>query len=177
MKPAVFNPARRSRSRCSIIRRINAWVPVMKTLPLARVYLSSREALARSVIDRLLAQSLDSRTRFDSRLRSALRAVRTVRSAVPTVRSAVPTVRSAVPIRFGTERFGEEVDEHAGLGGQVAPVRIDRPDGHVARKGVARKERHERSLLEVAAHIPGRFQGDAESGERPVAQDFPVVAR
>src|SRR3954464_15937784 len=148
MKPAVFSPARRSRSRCSIIRRISACVPVMKTLPLARVYLSSREALARSVIDRLLAQSLDSRTRFDSRLRSALRAVRTVRSAIP-------TVRSAVPIRFGTERFGEEVDEHAGLGGQVAPVRIDRPDGHVARKGVARKERHERSLLEVAAHIPG----------------------
>src|SRR6188472_3477407 len=117
MKPAVLSPARRSRSRCSIIRRISACVPVMKTLPLARLYLSSREALARSIIDRLLAQPLDSGTRFDSRLGGA-------RRAVPTVRSADPTVRSAVPVRFRTERLGEKVDEHACLGGEVAPVRI-----------------------------------------------------
>ncbi len=45
--PAVLRPAARSRSRCSIIRRISACVPVMKTRPRSSVYLSSREALAR----------------------------------------------------------------------------------------------------------------------------------
>src|SRR5882672_54502 len=42
MKPAVFRPAARSRVRCSMGRRTSAWVPVMKTRPDCRVYLSSR---------------------------------------------------------------------------------------------------------------------------------------
>src|SRR3990167_6708319 len=41
MKPAVFSPAARSRSRCSMGRRISAWVPVRKTRPAWRGYLSS----------------------------------------------------------------------------------------------------------------------------------------
>src|SRR5215467_7426218 len=42
MKPAVFRPAARSRACWSMGRRTRAWVPVMKTLPDCRVYLSSR---------------------------------------------------------------------------------------------------------------------------------------
>src|SRR5574343_888594 len=44
MKPAVLSPAARSRSRCSMGRRISAWVPVRKTRPEVRVYLSSSVA-------------------------------------------------------------------------------------------------------------------------------------
>ena len=46
-KPAVLSPAARSRSRCIIGRRTSACVPVRKTRPESRVYLSSSEALAR----------------------------------------------------------------------------------------------------------------------------------
>src|SRR5450759_692589 len=41
MKPAVFRPAARSRSRCSMGRRTRAWVPVRNTRPESSVYLSS----------------------------------------------------------------------------------------------------------------------------------------
>src|SRR5574343_1221948 len=44
MKPAVFSPAARSRSRCSMGRRMSACVPVRKTRPELRVYLSSSVA-------------------------------------------------------------------------------------------------------------------------------------
>src|SRR5262245_22179594 len=42
MNPAVFRPAARSRARWSMGRRTKACVPVMKTRPDFRVYLSSR---------------------------------------------------------------------------------------------------------------------------------------
>src|SRR5262252_3475893 len=42
MNPAVFRPAARSRARWSMGRRTSACVPVMKTRPDFRVYLSSR---------------------------------------------------------------------------------------------------------------------------------------
>src|SRR6266852_3727315 len=42
MNPAVFRPAARSRTRCSIGRRTSACVPVMKARPDCSAYLSSR---------------------------------------------------------------------------------------------------------------------------------------
>src|SRR5665213_2120105 len=41
MKPAVFRPAARSRSRWTMARRTSAWVPLRKMRPEDSVYLSS----------------------------------------------------------------------------------------------------------------------------------------
>src|SRR5262245_46184458 len=40
-KPAVLSPAAASRWRCMMRRRVSAWMPVRKTRPLSRAYLSS----------------------------------------------------------------------------------------------------------------------------------------
>ena len=46
MKQAVLSPAAMSRWRCIIGRRTSACVPVMKTRPVSRAYLSSSETAA-----------------------------------------------------------------------------------------------------------------------------------
>src|SRR3989441_12016198 len=47
MKPAVFKPAARSRSRCINGKRTSAWMPDRKMVPDVAVYLSSRLTVVR----------------------------------------------------------------------------------------------------------------------------------
>src|SRR5687767_5744169 len=81
-----------------------------------------------------------------------------------------------VPVGLGTERGGQKIDEGTRLGRQVTPVRIERVDCDVAVEAIARKQRDERAVLEMAAHVPGGLERNAQAGERPFAQHFPVVA-
>src|SRR6267143_4256891 len=152
-------PALVSRSRCSSIRRISACVPVRKTRPRSSVYLSSSEAFAMSAAELmlcLLAQPLDSGASLDSRFQCAAR---------------------LVPIRFGAEGFGKKFDEGAGLRRQEATMGVHLVNGHVGAEGISGAQRHQRTVLEMAAHVPRRLQRHPKPSERPLAQHFPVVAR
>jgi len=45
----------------------------------------------------------------------------------------------------------------------VAAVRIDRVNGHVGVECIARAERNQRAVFEVATHVPGRLERDAQA--------------
>src|SRR5690242_7847016 len=171
MNPAVFSPARWSRSRCRKASRRIAWMPVRNTLPRSRVYLSSRETLARVAgsTGAFIGQLLRARLAYPSD--------RSVAGGSPIGPGAARRVLRLVPIRLGAERFRQVIDENARLRGQVAPVRIDGVDGDIRAEVVARQDRHEQSAFELQAHIPGGFEGDSQARKRPFAQHFPVVAR
>src|SRR5690348_17103177 len=134
MNPAVFRPARRSRSRCKNASRGIAWIPVRNTLPRSRVYLSSSETLARvagstgAFISQLLRSGLaypsDCGVAVGSRIELQRRVLR------------------LVPVGLGAERFRKIVDENARLRRQVSAMRIDRVDRDIGAEVIARQDRH-----------------------------------
>ena len=161
MKPAVLSPARRSRSRCSIIRRISACVPVRKTRPLSRVYLSSSEAcVARSA------------GRSSARVNQHARAL----------------IRGGLDRGFARLRrsqYGSGPNDAARnsmktrvLAGRMPPVQ-GRP-----RRSPRRCRRYSPEAAatsepssQMAAHVPGRFERDARGRRAPTRAALPSCRR
>src|SRR3954467_14806598 len=155
--------------------RMSACVPVRKTRPRSSVYLSSREAAARAARSMGAFMQIQSVQAGKSKFSYSVPDpdYRLGRGARPDARLRR---RGAIPVGLRAEGLGEEVDEHARLRREEAPVRIDGVDSHLREERIVGKQGDERAVRQLAVDIPGGLERDAEASERPFAQYFPVVA-